>query len=177
MNNTGNNDERFSIIIVASGRNSLDKFYCTKNYVLEDEYTFVRKNIHLLCLMYCFKHNKICKWKRFIWRKEFVMDNPVYVVYKQVSAAFFSILTLPQILVSETLVSSIRDSAFFCRFYWNIQFCLPTSMFLYRIRISELTFLYYFVILPSRASVINGHLQGELSCTIIQFNIILRIRS
>lgn len=79
MNKTGNNNDRFSIINVASGRNSLDEFYCTKNYELEDEYTFVRKNIHLLCLMLCFKHTKTCKWKRFIRRKEFVMDSPVFI--------------------------------------------------------------------------------------------------
>jgi hypothetical protein len=80
MNKIGNNNDRFSIINVDSGRNSLDEFYCTKNYVLEDEYIFVRKSIHLLFLMRFFKHNKTCKWKRFIRRKEFVMDNPVYAL-------------------------------------------------------------------------------------------------
>jgi hypothetical protein len=80
MNKTGNNNDRFSIINVASERNSLDEFYCTKHYVLEDEYTFLRKNIRLLCLMLCVKHNKTCNLKRFIRRKEFVMHNAVYTL-------------------------------------------------------------------------------------------------
>jgi len=67
------------------------------------------KYIHLLCLTRCFKHTKTCKLKRFIRRKEFVIDNPVYTL-KQVSTAFYFDFAF---LVSETMVSSIRDSDFF----------------------------------------------------------------
>jgi len=123
--------------------------------------------------MRCFKHTKTCTWKRFIRRKEFVIDNPVYTL-KQVSAAIYFDFDF---LASETLVSSNRDSGFFCRLYWYIQFCHPTCMLLYRIGEFELTSIYYFVILLSRASAINGQLQGELSCTIIHFNIIFQIRA
>ena len=80
MNKTGNNNDRFSVINVASERNSMDEFFCKKNYILEDKYTFLRKNIHLIYLMRYFKHTKTCKWKLFIRRKEFVMDNPVYAL-------------------------------------------------------------------------------------------------
>jgi len=73
-------------------------------------------------------------------------------------------------------VSSIRDSVF-CRLYWNSQFCHSTGMLLFRIGAFELTSIYYFVILLSRASAINGQLQGELSCTIIYFSIIFQIRA
>jgi len=89
MNKTGNNNDRFSIINVVSGRNSWMNFTVRKIIYWKINIHFPKKNIHLLCLMHRFKHTKICKWKRFIWRKKFVMDNPVYVVYKQVSAAFY----------------------------------------------------------------------------------------
>ena len=175
MNKTRNSSESFIITNVASGRNSMEKFYCRKNYVLEYEYTFEWKYMSFFRML-CFKRSKTCKWKRFIRRKDFVMDSPVYTLKASQCGFLFRIWLCQKFWSRRFRYLRVETVYIFFRLYLNIQFYHPTGMFPYRIAAFEITSIYYFFILLSHASAINIRLQGTLSCKVIHFNIIFQIR-
>jgi len=137
---------------------------------------FSEKNVYLLCLMRYFKYTKPCKWKRFIRRRDFVMDNPVYTL-KASQRGFLFRFWFCHKFWSRRLWYLRLQTVFFVGFIVTCSFVIQLVCFC--IALEHLNLLPFIVSLCLFHVLrpLMAIFRESLGCTIIHFNIIFQIRA